>query len=355
MPSIQPPPASLYTLEQLTSGFDTADYTSVLRTLSFRQYQAYYPLKVSNASDLPRLRDASDHDANISKFLGEYLQATGLRPVGVMGGHSVSRAEPAYRTIALLTRELTRAGFLVVTGGGPGIMEAAHVGAYFAFSPSAEFTVALDSLAASRHPAIPKPSLGAKLLNDDGTLTTDGDPTYARGLFEWYLDAEQVRQSCSTQPPPSLAVSTWEYGEEPVMSFATSYAAYFQNSIREASLVREARAGIVYAKGGGGTIREIFQDVEENYYVTKTESFTPMVFCDPSNFWSPANPSADTLKLDDTVARIFTRAFARYPIGQIGWNQKVIFTTDTATILNLISTHETATRPMFTRLLQSIA
>jgi hypothetical protein len=59
----------------------------------------------------------------------------------------------------------------------------------------------------------------------------------------------------------SLAIPTWEYGNEPVMPFATAYAAYLQNSIREASLVRECFAGIVYARGGGGTIREIFQDV----------------------------------------------------------------------------------------------
>lgn len=59
------------------------------------------------------------------------------------------------------------------------------------------------------------------------------------------------------------------------------YAKYFQNSIREEALVAKARTGIIYARGGGGTLREIFQDVEENYYEEETSKFTPMIFFDP--------------------------------------------------------------------------
>ena len=45
------------------------------------------------------------------------------------------------------------------------------------------------------------------------------------------------------------------------MPFATHYGKYFQNSIREEALVSNSRAGIIYGQGGGGTLREVFQDV----------------------------------------------------------------------------------------------
>ena len=54
---------------------------------------------------------------------------TGRRMVGVMGGHAVGRDEELYRRIAVLGRTFTRAGYTIATGGGPGAMEAANLGA----------------------------------------------------------------------------------------------------------------------------------------------------------------------------------------------------------------------------------
>ena len=53
------------------------------------------------------------------------------RIVGIMGGHSLLRTDRAYIAVARLALTLTQRGFLVVTGGGPGAMEAAHLGAAF--------------------------------------------------------------------------------------------------------------------------------------------------------------------------------------------------------------------------------
>jgi predicted Rossmann-fold nucleotide-binding protein len=47
-----------------------------------------------------------------------------------MGGHATTRSSPEYRNIVHLARLLARSGFLVMTGGGPGAMEAANLGAY---------------------------------------------------------------------------------------------------------------------------------------------------------------------------------------------------------------------------------
>ena len=49
-----------------------------------------------------------------------------------MGGHAELRGSGPYRMVAKLGRRLARAGRLIVTGGGPGVMEAANLGAYLA-------------------------------------------------------------------------------------------------------------------------------------------------------------------------------------------------------------------------------
>ncbi|MFB9508457.1 Rossmann fold nucleotide-binding protein, partial [Streptomyces aurantiacus] len=72
----------------------------------------------------------SVHDDSVSDALDELLR--GARVVGVMGGHAIARGSAAYGGAARLGRALARAGFTVATGGGPGAMEAANLGAYAA-------------------------------------------------------------------------------------------------------------------------------------------------------------------------------------------------------------------------------
>jgi hypothetical protein len=352
MPNIQSAPTDLYTLDQLTEGFDPTKPRSILRTLSFRQYQGYYPIRKS-ATDLSRVRKASIHDAHISEALYRYLQTIRKRPIGFMGGHGESRSTPAYEAIARLARVIAQAGFLVVSGGGPGIMEAAHAGAFFANASDAEFDAILLRLAATNPSSIPHGTEGKILLNDDGTRNAEGDPDYVKALFNWYLAADNIRKSYTGLPGDSLAVSTWQYGEEPVMPFATAYAAYFENSIREQSLVRESRAGIVYGRGKGGTVREIFQDVEENFGLKDINIFTPMILFDLGGYWNPPKPNSDTIKLDEALANVFSRA---YPPGQSGrpaldWPSKCVFETDHQRILDLLNKQAADTQQQFAALI----
>ena len=77
------------------------------------------------------------HDHAIDRALGEYLDIDGngmprRKVVAIMGGHSSRRNDPCFRKVALLAWSLARQGYLVSTGGGPGMMEAGNLGAYLA-------------------------------------------------------------------------------------------------------------------------------------------------------------------------------------------------------------------------------
>jgi uncharacterized protein (TIGR00730 family) len=68
------------------------------------------------------------------RILGEFVEGfEALAAVGpavsVFGSARVARSDPHYRLSRKLGRHLVNAGFAVITGGGPGIMEAANRGA----------------------------------------------------------------------------------------------------------------------------------------------------------------------------------------------------------------------------------
>src|SRR5690606_11793161 len=75
------------------------------------------------------------HDHAIEDALEDLLfdgPAGPRKVVAIMGGHAMRRDQPIYREVARMARGLARAGYLVATGGGPGAMEAANLGAYLA-------------------------------------------------------------------------------------------------------------------------------------------------------------------------------------------------------------------------------
>ena len=68
------------------------------------------------------------------RIMGEFVEGfdalAGIgRAVSVFGSARIGRSDPSYRMARTLTRKLARHGYAIITGGGPGIMEAANRGA----------------------------------------------------------------------------------------------------------------------------------------------------------------------------------------------------------------------------------
>ena len=130
--------ARLYTPEELYDGLD-GDYAD---TLDAR----VYAWSRHTGHDLSALVAQSLHDAAVDDALEEWTR--GRRLVGVMGGHALARGARGYADAARLGRSLARAGLTVATGGGPGAMEAANLGAYLSGHDDDALDEALDLLAA---------------------------------------------------------------------------------------------------------------------------------------------------------------------------------------------------------------
>ncbi len=263
--------AELYGSDELFDGFDAQDPDSFLRTLDHRIYEEYLddggPEPRSIAVSLARRL----HDHAITDSIAELVD--GRTVVAFMGGHALERSDPIYADIACMARELTREGTLVASGGGPGAMEATHVGAWFAGRPNEDLDHALSG------PFTVRPK-GAQ----PGKEYADADWLH-RGMA---MRARYPQTKGDRERYPSLGVPTWLYGHEPPAPFATHIAKYFANSVREDGLLSLAKGGVVFAPGSAGTIQEVFQDLAQNHYGTLGVA-SPMVLFG-ERFWTNDRP-----------------------------------------------------------------
>lgn len=262
----------LYTLPELMDGLDVGRPGSLFAdTLDGRIYRWYRARRRAEEPGgvLEALAERL-HDHAIEDAVREFLAAGPGDVVGIMGGHAVPRSSLAYADVARLGRALARKGWLVVTGGGPGAMEAGNLGAWLAPLEDDALPRALEILA-------PSPD-----------FTADFERYMAFGyrvLERFSLDPRSPNDGRGGR---SLAVPTWYYGHEPSNAFATHIAKYFANSVREAGLVTIATRGIVFAPGRAGTVEEIFMDASQNYYGTEG-IISPMVLLD-SRYWREELP-----------------------------------------------------------------
>lgn len=71
----------------------------------------------------------------VFRIMGEFVEgfdelATLTRGVSIFGSARTSKDDPFYAAAEETAAQLTRVGFAVITGGGPGVMEAANKGAF---------------------------------------------------------------------------------------------------------------------------------------------------------------------------------------------------------------------------------
>ena len=250
----------LYSPEELYAGLaDGYDRTPDASVYAWSRSAA------ASGDDVAATLAQSLHDHAIDHALKEYAAAGPL--VGVMGGHALPRGTASYADAARLGRQLARAGLVVATGGGPGAMEAANLGARAADLDVHE----LDELLV-RVAAVPdfRPSVQA----------------WARCAFDVLADLGPARRT--------LGIPTWYYGHEPPNVFASDIAKFFGNALREDTLLRACSAGIVFLPGAAGTVQEIFQDACENYYATPATR-TPMVLVGREH-WTTTIPAWPLLR-----------------------------------------------------------
>ncbi|GAB3266629.1 LOG family protein [Nocardioides dilutus] len=246
---VDPYRSRLYTAEEL---YGTASYTDSYDASAFSWSQ--------NGAGQEDMLARTLHDHAIDDALAAWVSERRL--VGVMGGHAAQRDAPSYRDATRLGHGLG-ASLTVATGGGPGAMEAANLGARLAGNPPEALADAVERL--TRTPAF-RPSVDA-----------------------WLAPAREVVDGNLGKPRDTLGIPTWHYGHEPSNIFATAIAKYVRNPTREAILLEVCDAGIVFLPGAAGTVQEVFQDACENYYADET-SLASMVLVG-RRYWTETLPA----------------------------------------------------------------
>lgn len=245
----------LYTPEQLFDGLDDAGYDATPDARGYAWFQ-----RTRSDGDVFASMLRSVHDDAISDALDEHL--VGAQVVGVMGGHAMARGTDEYAGAARLGRALTRTGLTVATGGGPGAMEAANLGAYAACYRDGMLDEALELLSKT--------------------------PSFRPSVSDWAQAAFDVRRRWP-KGDDSVGIPTWFYGHEPPNAFAGHIAKYFANATREDGLLARSNAGVIFLPGAAGTVQEIFDNATPNYYESRGEP-TPMILVDRDH-WTRRLPA----------------------------------------------------------------
>lgn len=262
-----PYPSHLYTKETLYAHYDYTEPRSYNKTPDKLIYD-HYLSEGKEAKNIQETLARRLHDHSITNALNGFLRNYKEKEVvAIMGGHGLSRESATYLAVCKISKALTERGYLMISGGGPGAMEATHLGAWLAGYPEEALLDAIEILSVA--------------------------PSYKDK--RWLATAYEVLEKYPKSHYKSLGVPTWLYGHEPATPFATHIAKYFANSVREEGLLAIAKGGVIYTPGSAGTMQEIFQDITQNHYLTFGYA-SPMVFWD-KEYWSYDRPVYPLLEL----------------------------------------------------------
>ena len=251
---------SLYSATDLYEGYNPEQPESFNTCFDTQIYQ-HFISKGKLTTDVKESAARIFHDHQMYVGLLDFLRSHKyLHFVGIMGGHALLRTDMMYRQIVYLCKQLTELGFYMLSGGGPGAMEATHLGAWMAGYQDSDVEDALQIISS------------APSFRDAGWLST----------------AFKVIRKYPQNKFDSLGIPTWLYGHEPSTPFATHIAKFFENSIRENIILTLPFGGIIYTPGSAGTMQEVFQDAVQNHYLSFGFS-SPMIFLG-TNFWTKKVP-----------------------------------------------------------------
>ncbi|GAA4401346.1 LOG family protein [Fodinibacter luteus] len=280
---VNPYRSSLYQPHELYEGLREHGYES---TPDARAYHWSRDGTLAHDAFVTLLR--AIHDDSMSDALDEFI---GHAPVvGVMGGHALGRDTDRFAAAAHLGHRLATAGLVVATGGGPGAMEAANLGA---LAPSeAALATALARLREV--------------------------PSFRPAIEPWALAALDVHDALVAMPVAdtrvrSIGIPTWFYGHEPPNVFCNGIGKYFSNAIREDGLLARCTHGLVVLEGAAGTVQEVFQVATRLYYAPANAVLPVVVLVGRRHWtqdvpvWAPltalaaGRPMAQRLHLADSV------------------------------------------------------
>lgn len=252
----------LYNHTTLYDGFCYTEPDSYQETTDYKIYKYYEQHGKGEPDNIKTSLAQRLHDHAITDALYDYLANwDSCKIVAIMGGHSLSRDADAYLKIVLIAKSLAEKGHLMVSGGGPGGMEATHLGVWLAHRSEKDVLSAIKILTKA--------------------------PLYNHKL--WLSTAFEVMETFPQKSGlDSVGIPTWFYGHEPPTPFATHIAKYFANSVREEGLLAIAKGGVIFAPGSAGTVQEIFQEAAQNHYSTYG-NVSPMVFLN-KKYWQEEKP-----------------------------------------------------------------
>ncbi|CAL1690600.1 hypothetical protein MMB232_00729 [Brevundimonas subvibrioides] len=305
---------TLYSTQDLYDRYDAADSLETWKqSFDYRCYRWF----MDEADQVPRILTTSQamqarlHDTAVEGAVARFVADSGRPLVGFMGGHDTPRDTVVYKTVAGLARRLTRSGLMVLTGGGPGLMEAANLGAFLApYDDDVLDRVCAELAQAPRY-------------DHPDWLST-----------AWRVKAVLLSAQSPHPSSVSLGIPTWLYGFEPPNVFATHQAKMFYNSLREDGLVTLAGAGLVIGPGNAGTVQEVFQDATQNYYRKAGVAPTPIALLGES-FWSrPAAAGPDTMGRAKPLRPLLMALAGEKP--KSDWTSAVLITDDVDAIAALL-------------------